>query len=78
MVVGQILRFITQILGATRLLTLAKPISGVQLITMGEMFYQLVCKALCLPFRDAFSLHLSPHQFGVVVRDGCVVMIHII
>jgi len=66
-VVGSIPRSITWILGATRLLTLAKPLGGVQSIIIDEMFYLLMNRASCLQFCDVSSLHLLPHQFGVVV-----------
>ncbi len=68
MVVGSIPRSITQILGATRLLTLAKPLGGVQLIIIDEMLYWLMNRALWFQFCDVSSLHLLPHQFGVVVN----------
>jgi hypothetical protein len=67
-VVGSIPRFVAQILGATTFSTLAKPSSGVQLITVDEMFYWLMNRALCLQFCDASSSHLLPHQFSVVVK----------
>ncbi len=40
------------------------------------MFYWLVCKALCLQFWDVLFFHLSLHQFGVIVSDGCEVVVH--
>jgi hypothetical protein len=33
-------------------------------------------KVLCLQFCDAFTFHLSPYQFGVVVKKGCEAMVH--
>jgi hypothetical protein len=41
-------RSIVFIFGATKFLTLAKPLGGIKPITMGEVLYQLVNKALCL------------------------------
>jgi hypothetical protein len=47
-IVGHISRSIAKALGVTRLLTLAKPSSGIQPIVIGEVFYQLVNRTLCL------------------------------
>lgn len=49
---------------------------GIRLITIGETFYQLVNKALCLQFHDAFFSHFLPHQFSVIVRGRCEVVVH--
>jgi hypothetical protein len=57
-------------------LALAKTLKGVPLIVMGKAFYCLVNRALYLQFHDAFSLHLSPHQFNVVIKGGCEVVVH--
>ncbi len=43
---------------------------------MGEAFYQIMNRALCLQFCDVFVSHLSPYHFGVAVRKGCEAMIH--
>jgi hypothetical protein len=43
---------------------------------MGEVLYRPVNKTLRLEFCDTFFVHLSPHQFGVVVKGGCKVVIH--
>lgn len=43
---------------------------------MSEILSQLVSKALCLQFHDTFSIHLSPHQFGVGMRGRCKKMVH--
>jgi hypothetical protein len=32
--------------------------------------------ALCLQFHDVFTFHLSPYQFGVLVKGGFVAMVH--
>jgi regulator of sigma D len=43
---------------------------------MGEAFYRLMNRALCLQFCDVLVSHLSPYHFKVVIRKGCEVMIH--
>lgn len=57
-------------------MVLAKPFGGYCLIVVGETFYQLVNKDLCLQFCDVFTFHLSPYQFGVIVKKGYEIMIH--
>lgn len=50
---------ITKTLGATRMLTLAKPSISIWLIVVGEVFYWLMSRTLCLQFCNAFVVHLS-------------------
>lgn len=52
---------IVHILGATKLLTLAKPSGGIKPIAMGKVFYQLVNGALCLQLQYVFSYNLLSH-----------------
>jgi hypothetical protein len=73
---GHFPRPITHILGAIKLLSLAKLSSGIKLIVVVEAFYQLVSITLCFQLQDAFSFHLSFHQFCVVIKDGHEVMVH--
>jgi hypothetical protein len=73
---GRFPRSIIHILGAITFLALAKPFGGIKLIVVGEVFYCLVSIALCFQLQDVFSFHLSPHQFGVVIRGGCKAMVH--
>ncbi len=75
-VIGHILRPIAQVFGVARLLALAKPFGSIQLIIVGEILYWLVSRTLCLQFCDTFFIHLSLHQFGVVVKGPCEVVIH--
>jgi hypothetical protein len=53
------------VLGANKLLAMAKDISGLCPITIGEMFFQLISRSIVLQLRRSFQEHLSPHQFGV-------------
>jgi hypothetical protein len=69
-VIGHFPKSIAKALGATRLLALSKPFSGIQPIEIGEVFCRLVNRTFYFQFRDAFPTHLSPHQFGVVIRGG--------
>jgi hypothetical protein len=57
-----ILQSMTHIFGVAKLLALVKFSNGIQPIVMGETFYRLVNRALCLQFHDTFSFHLSLHQ----------------
>jgi hypothetical protein len=68
----------THIFGVAKLLALAKLSNAIQPIVMGETFYRLVNRALCLQFHDSFSFHLSLHQFGMAIRGGCETMVHLI
>jgi hypothetical protein len=43
---------------------------------VGEAFYWLVSRALCLQFHDVFTFYLSPYQFGVLVKGGFEAMVH--
>jgi len=47
-IVRRISKSIAKALGATKLLTLAKPSSGIQPIAIGKVFYQLVNRTFCL------------------------------
>jgi len=73
---GCIPGFVVQVLGVSRLLSLVKPFSGIHPIVVEEVFYWLVSKNLCLQFHDVITFHLSPYQFGVVVRSGCEAMVY--
>jgi hypothetical protein len=73
---GRIPRFVVQVLGVSRLLSLVKPFSGIHPIVVEKVFYWLVSKDLCLQFHDVFAFHLSPYQFGVVVKSDCEVMVY--
>ncbi len=75
-VIGNILGPIAQVFGVARLLALAKPSGSIQLIIVGEILYWLVSRALSLQFCDTFFTHLSLHQFGVVVKGPCDMVIH--
>jgi hypothetical protein len=56
-------------------LVLAKPFGAICLIIVGTTFYRLMNKVLCMLFCDAFTSHLSPYQFEVVVKRGCEVVV---
>jgi hypothetical protein len=68
---GRFPRSIVCVFGVVKLLALSKPSGGIKPIAMGEVLYWLINRALCFSFQDEFSFHLSPHQFGVVVKGGC-------
>jgi hypothetical protein len=75
---GHFLGSIVHVLGAIRLLVLAKSSGGIKLIAVAEVLCQLVNKVLCFQLWDVFSFHLSFHQFGVVIKGRCEVVVHII
>jgi hypothetical protein len=52
---------IVHILGATKLLTLAKPSSGIKPIAMGEVLYQLVSRVLCFQLWYVFFYQMLFH-----------------
>jgi len=83
MAIGYILRYVVWILGVTRLFNFGHTLKwcsidsgGIQLIAINETFYQLMNKALCLQFHDAFFSHLLPQQFSVIIRGRCEVVVH--
>jgi hypothetical protein len=67
------LRSIACVLGASRFLALAKPLGGNRL-----QWVKSFTSWLCFQFQNAFSFHLLPHQFGVVIKDGCQALVHVI
>ncbi len=40
------------------------------------MTYHLVTYTIAIQFKDIFAKHFNPHQFGVVTRDGCKIVVH--
>jgi hypothetical protein len=57
-------------------LAMTKLSNEVRPIIMREALYWLTSCVLCLQFHEAFVTHFSPHQFGVIIKDGCEVVIH--
>jgi hypothetical protein len=49
---------------------------GVCPIAMGKTLYGLTSRTLYFQFREAFATHFSSHQFGVVIKGGCEIIIH--
>ncbi len=64
------------VFGATRLLTLTKSLGGVHPIVIVKTLYWFMNYTLCLQFQDAFTTHLSTHQFGIITKSGCETIIH--
>jgi len=67
---------IVRVFGATRLLALAKPFGGIQLIVVGEVLYQLVSRFLFLQFHDTFFVHLLLHFYNMAFKRRCEVVVH--
>jgi hypothetical protein len=58
-------------LGANRLLAMAKDIGGLFPITIGEVFLQLISHSIVLQLRGLVQEQLSSHQFGISTLGGC-------
>ncbi len=58
---GDIPRSVALVLGASRLLAMAKDTSGFRPIAMGEVFPQLISHSIILQHWEPFQEHLSPH-----------------
>jgi hypothetical protein len=43
---------------------------------MKEPLYQFTSHALCFQFYDVFATHFYSHQFGIVTKGGCEIIIH--
>jgi hypothetical protein len=48
-------------LGANRLLAMAKDIGGLRPIAINEVFFQIINRSIALQLRGSFQEHLSPH-----------------
>ncbi|KAL2644378.1 hypothetical protein R1flu_011965 [Riccia fluitans] len=73
---GRVSSSMAYLLGASCLLALEKPSSGVRPIVVGEVLYQLVARTLRFQFWEALVDHFSPLQFGVAMCGGCKTIIH--
>jgi hypothetical protein len=60
-VCGDIPRLVALVLGANKLLAMAKNINGLHPIAMNEVFLQLMNCCIVLLFWGLFQEHLSPH-----------------
>jgi hypothetical protein len=58
-------RLVALMLGANRLLAMAKETGGFSPITVTKMFFQLISHSIVLQLWGPFQEHLSPHQFGI-------------
>jgi hypothetical protein len=58
-------------LGANRLLAMAKDIGGLLPITIGEVFFQLISHFIVLQLRGLVQEQLSPHQFVISTLGSC-------
>ena len=69
---GDIPTYVARMLGTSQLLALQKPLGGVRPLAVGEGFYRLVSRAICLHIREDLSSHFQ-WQFGFAFRGGCEV-----
>jgi hypothetical protein len=58
------------VLGANRLLAMAKDIGNLHPIIVGEAFSRLINRSIVLRLQGLFQECLSPHQFGVSTFGG--------
>ncbi len=68
---GDIFRLVAIMLGANKLLAMAKDIEGLCLIVVNEVFFQLISRSIVLQLWVSFQKHLSPHQFRILTLRGC-------
>jgi hypothetical protein len=68
---GCFLKAMALVLGANKLLAMAKDIGGLCPIAIGEVFLQLISRSTILQLWGPFQKHLSPHQFGISTLGGC-------
>jgi hypothetical protein len=55
---------------------LEKQFGGIRPIVISEVTYQLIAHRLIIQFKDIFTEHFNPHQFGVTTCGGCEIMVH--
>jgi hypothetical protein len=58
-------------LGANKLLAMAKDTGGLHPITMSEVFLRLISRYIILQLWGLFEEHLSFHHFRVSTPKGC-------
>ena len=69
---GDIPHSVAQMLGTSRLVALQKPLGGVRPLAVGEAFYRLVSRAICMQIRETLGSYFQ-WQFGFAFRGGCEV-----
>jgi hypothetical protein len=57
---GDILRSVALMMGASRLLVIAKDIGGIRPIAVGKVFFRLISCSIILQLEGPFYKHLSP------------------
>jgi hypothetical protein len=58
-------------LGASKLLAMAKDFRSFHLTIVGEVFFRLISCYIIFQLLRPFQEHLSPHQFEVSTPRGC-------
>jgi hypothetical protein len=72
---GHIHWHIIHVFVATCLLTIAKPFGEVCQIVVVKFLYHFVNNTLCFQFCNLFSTFFSFHQFNVMTKGRCEVMV---
>ncbi len=73
---GHIHWHIIHVFGATCPLTIAKPFREVCPIDVVKSLYHFVNSTICFQFCNSFSTHFSFHQFSVMTKERCEIMVH--
>ena len=71
---GRIPASICHLLGASRLVALDKGGGAVRPLAVGEGFYRLISRAICLQIREALHDHFE-WQYGFAFKGGCEMVI---
>ncbi len=73
---GHIHWHITNVFGTTFLLIMAKLFGEVCPIDVVKSLYHFVNNTICFQFCNSFPTHFSFHQFSVMAKGRCEIMIH--
>jgi hypothetical protein len=68
---GDILKLVALVLGACRLLSMAKDTRSPCPIVLSKVCFQLISRSIVLHFWGPFQEHLSPHWFRVSTLGSC-------
>ncbi len=72
---GDIPRLVALMLGASRLLAMAKDMGSLHLIAICEVFLWLINHFIVLQLQRPFQEHLFPHQVQILTPGGCETII---
>ena len=67
---GDIPTSVACLLGSSRLVAVQKPQGGVRPLAIGEGFYRLISRAICMQIREDLGGHFK-WQYGFAFLGGC-------